>query len=377
MKEGIRARPAKRTHVRRFAPIVAVASAVLVSAPAAEAVNPQIAGLQVALRERGLYRGAIDGVQGPKTKAAIRAFQRKRGLAVDGLAGPRTRGALGLLGSPLFGSRVLRRGTVGYDVAVLQFLLRRAGYRPGRLDGHFGGRTADVLRRFQRQRHLHPDGVVGLQTARKLCARRACAWRGPKPQARPARRPARVHHVRPGETLSGISSRYGLSIGSLASLNRLNPKGILLAGSRLQIPSSASAAGRGAVSQTWTVRATLDYWSRYYGVDSSLVRAVAWFESGFTNHLTSVAGAQGVMQVTPATWDYVETFLARREIPQTLSGNVQVGVLFLRQLLREFDGNVRMALAAYVQGPASIRQRGMYGETRSYVAGVLALWSRV
>jgi LysM repeat protein len=350
------------------------------------AANPQIAGLQVALRAHGMYHGAIDGVQGPRTKAAIRAFQRRRGLTVDGLAGTRTRRALGRLGKPLYGRRILRRGAIGYDVAVLQFLLRRSGYRIGRIDGHFGPHTALILRRFQRRNHLTPDGVAGASTAKKLCGVRSCAWRGPNVRVvrtdRASKvhrvRPGKVHRVRPGETLTTISSRYRLSVKTIARANRLDPRGILFAGAKLRIPGGPRiAAARAAVGQPWTVRAALDYWAGRYGVDARLVRAIAWFESGFTNHLTSSAGAMGVMQVTPATWNYVETVLVRQRIPHTMSGNVQVGVLFLRQLLREFRGDVRLALAAYAQGPTSIRQRGLFAETRFYVAGVLALRTRV
>ena len=83
------------------------------------------------------------------------------------------------------------------------------------------------------------------------------------------------------------------------------------------------------------------------------------------------------MQVTPATWDYVEVVLLGRRIPNTLSGNVQVGVAYLRQLLREFRGDVRLALAGYVQGPRSVRTRGLVLETENYVAGVLALSRRI
>ena len=79
------------------------------------------------------------------------------------------------------------------------------------------------------------------------------------------------------------------------------------------------------------------------------------------------------MQVIPATWDYVETVLVGRRIPRTTSGNVQVGFAFLRQLLREFRGDGRLALAAYVQGPRSVRRHGLFRQTRRYVAGVLAL----
>ena len=114
-----------------------------------------------------------------------------------------------------------------------------------------------------------------------------------------------------------------------------------------------------------------------YGVDPRLVRAIAWWESGFNNSLVSAAGARGVMQVTPATWSYVELVLVGHHIPSTVSGNVQVGVAFLDQLLHEFRGNVRLALAAYAQGPQSVRRHGLFRETRQYVAGVLSLSGRV
>jgi LysM repeat protein len=365
--------------VPRLRFIVGSVLVALVLAPAADAFNPQIAGLQIALRERGIYRGAIDGVQGPRTKTAVRTFQRRNGLVVDGLAGQQTRRALGRLGRPLFGTRTLRRGAVGYDVSVLQFLLRRQGYRPGRLDGHFGARTAVALRRFQRRNRISADAVVGPLTARKLCALRACAWRGPTVRTRRARpQVRRVHRVRRGETLTAISQRYGVSLTTVARANRIDPRGVLFAGARLRIPTAPRVrAARAAVSQSFSVRAALDYWSRHYGVDAELVRALAWFESGFANNLTSSAGAMGVMQVTRATWNYVETILVRRQIPNTMSGNVRVGVAFLRQLLREFNGDVRLALAAYAQGPTSLRTRGMFKETKLYVEGVLALRTRV
>src|SRR5262245_16821424 len=282
--------------------------AALAFAPAAHALNPQVAGVQIALRQHGLYVGDIDGIQGPRTVRAIRVFQRREGLAVDGLAGPRTRAALGPGGRPLFGRRMIRRGMHGYDVGVLQFLLRRHGLRIRPLDGSFGPRTDATVRRFQRRTGLSPDGIVGPRTAGRLCGLPVCAW--------------------------GSRRRMG-------------------------------------------VRAAIDFWSRFYAVDPGLGRAVAWWESGFSNSVVSAAGARGVMQVKPATWDYVETVLVGRRIPHTTSGNVRVGVAFLRQLLREFRGDVRLALAAYVQGPRSVRRHGLFRETQRYVAGVLALSRRL
>ena len=259
----------------------------------------------------------------------------------------------------------------GYDVGVLQFLLRRHGLRTGPLDGRFGEKTAASLRRFQRRAGLTRDGVVGPRTARRLCSLRVCAWRAIPRRARAKRR---THRIARGETLTAISRRYGVSVKAIARANRLDPRRYIIAGARIRIPG---APARMAMTESFTVRAAIGRWSRVYGVDPRLVRALAWWESGFNNALVSPAGARGVMQVTPATWEYVETVLVGRRIPPTTSGNVQVGVAFLKQLLREFRGNVRLALAAYVQGPQSVRRRGLFRETRQYVAGVLALSRRI
>ena len=130
--------------MRRRAALVAVPAALLLFAGPAHAItNPQIPGLQVALREHGFYRGSIDGIAGPMTAQAVRAFQRKAHITVDGIAGPQTRRALGKLGRPLWGKRkVLARGMVGWDVSVLEFFLARRNLGPGVVDGRFTDRTA-------------------------------------------------------------------------------------------------------------------------------------------------------------------------------------------------------------------------------------------
>src|SRR3954447_15700440 len=78
-------------------------------------IRPQVAGLQVALRAWGLYDGPVDGIDGPGTRSAVRAFQQRAGLPVDGIAGGRTRAALGPLGRPLHPRRVLQHGSFGWD----------------------------------------------------------------------------------------------------------------------------------------------------------------------------------------------------------------------------------------------------------------------
>lgn len=128
------------------------------------------AALQVALRATGDYRGTVDGVAGAATRAALRAFQARNGLAVDGVAGAATRQALGRRGRPAWNSRVLRLGMRGWDVAVLQFKLARMGFPAGNVDGGFGSHVARAVRRFQAWAGLPADGIAGPATRARLAA---------------------------------------------------------------------------------------------------------------------------------------------------------------------------------------------------------------
>lgn len=297
---------------RKLVACLVVLAALLLPAQAHAITNPQIPGLQVALKARGFYAGAIDGIAGPLTARGVRKFQRSAGLVVDGVAGPLTRAKLGRLGKPLFGRRVLiRHGMRGWDVSVLEFFLRARGFPPGRVDGHFTQATARAVRRYQRARHLVVDGIVGKQTLRTFGVRAV--------SHRPAPRVAGTRH---------------------------------------------------------TVRASLEFWARHYGLRRSLVKALAWQESGFQPHARSPVGAWGVMQVMPGTWSYVEMFLIGRRVPRTMDGNVHVGVAYLHELMHEFGFRERKAIGAYYQGAWSVRTRGFYPETRRFVATVTALKRR-
>jgi peptidoglycan hydrolase-like protein with peptidoglycan-binding domain len=156
-----------------------------VSVPSAHAAssNANTAALQVALKALHHYTGGIDGIAGRRTKRAIRRFQRSRGLPADGVAGPRTRSELGRRGRPLLGRRMLVKGDVGWDVAALQFMLRRRGYSPGTVDGGFGPGTQDAVTKLQTARGLTADGRVGRATLSAL-------RRGePKPEPAPPATP--------------------------------------------------------------------------------------------------------------------------------------------------------------------------------------------
>ena len=360
-------RAGERFLMRRFAVVgVAVFVGVLVLAPSGLAASARVAALQIGLRAHGFDPGPVDGVRGTRTRRATLEFQRGKGIQCDGKLDRATRLALGVRGRPLLGQRDLTRGAVGWDVAVLEFRLRRYGLGPRAVDGRFTRSTAVALRRYQSRRGLDPDGIAGPRTYRALAGR--------SPQL------ALSHVVKPGESFFSIAARYHLSPWRLAQRNGIALTKVIHPGQRLVLPSGAglrAPASTGLAASRDTVRGAIDYWSRAYRVDPKLARALAWMESGFQQDVVSSVGAIGVMQLLPETWEFVDVVLLRVRTPRTYEGNVRAGVRFLRWQLDEFGGNVRLALAGWYQGARAVRERGLYNETAEFVRIVLALYGTV
>ncbi|HEX6718045.1 MAG TPA: lytic transglycosylase domain-containing protein [Pyrinomonadaceae bacterium] len=101
------------------------------------------------------------------------------------------------------------------------------------------------------------------------------------------------------------------------------------------------------------------------GVDPRFIHAVIWQESKYDIHAHSHAGAQGLMQLMPAT--------AKRfgcEHPEDPVENVTAGTKYLSWLLKRFSGNVELALAGFNAGEGSVdKYDGIppYNETQNYV----------
>jgi soluble lytic murein transglycosylase-like protein len=109
--------------------------------------------------------------------------------------------------------------------------------------------------------------------------------------------------------------------------------------------------------------------AREHGLHPDLVYAVAAVESSFDPLARSVKGAQGLMQLMPETADRFGVRDAWNP-----EDNVRGGASFLRYLLDLFEGNLRLALAAYNAGENAVLTQGRippYAETRTYVAKIM------
>jgi soluble lytic murein transglycosylase-like protein len=114
--------------------------------------------------------------------------------------------------------------------------------------------------------------------------------------------------------------------------------------------------------------------SEIFGVDAALIRAIMHAESWFDIEAVSHAGAQGLMQLMPATQ---ARFGVRN--PFDPLDNITAGAAYLAWLLEEFEGNLTYAIAAYNAGEGAVRRHGgvpPFAETKEYVRRVNILYRR-
>jgi soluble lytic murein transglycosylase-like protein len=112
-------------------------------------------------------------------------------------------------------------------------------------------------------------------------------------------------------------------------------------------------------------------------VDPKLVLALSYWESGWDQSKVSENGAVGLMQVEPYVAAGAGPMLLGRAVDiEDPYDNADMGVAILREDLETF-GDTSQALAAYYQGPTSLRANGMLPDTEAYVVGILSLMQRI
>ncbi len=136
-------------------------------------------------------------------------------------------------------------------------------------------------------------------------------------------------------------------------------------------PTRQQGQGDASISAT-QFDALIEQASARYGVDPQLVKSVIKVESNFDPGAVSHAGAKGLMQLMDATAADLGV-----EDSFDVAQNINGGVAYLAQQLRRFDGDVRLALAAYNAGPGTVaRYQDVppIAETQTYVQRVLSFY---
>jgi N-acetylmuramoyl-L-alanine amidase len=132
----------------------------------------EVVDLQTRLLNLGFDLGnrGIDGVFGPVTELAVKAFQQGMGILADGIVGEITWNEIYEAGYRPGGRLIYLRQPPfrGADVMELQRMLNDLGFDPGAVNGLFDERTARATREFQRNAGLIPDGVVDADVFKTL-----------------------------------------------------------------------------------------------------------------------------------------------------------------------------------------------------------------
>lgn len=127
--------------------------------------------------------------------------------------------------------------------------------------------------------------------------------------------------------------------------------------------------------QAKTYRPVIQVYSRIYDVDEELIHAIVRQESCFNEGAHSRVGAIGLMQLMPQT-----ALGLRINDPWNPEHNIQGGIKYISQMLRQFNGNYKLAIAAYNAGPGNVNKYGgipPFKETRNYVKKVFAEYNRL
>jgi LysM repeat protein len=207
----------------------------------------------------------------------------------------------------------------------------------------------------------------------------AAAASRPRPAADPAA--SRTHRVAAGENLTWIARRYGVTLNAILAANDIPNPSRIFAGQTIHIPGASGGGARpslpaetlAAMAARQPMRELIVAEAERQGVPVALALGLAWQESGWRQDVVSRAGAIGVMQLLPATADWVADSMLRARVDvHEARDNITAGIRLLAHYLDRYD-STELALAAYYQGQRGTDRHGVYPSSRSYVRSILAL----
>ena len=164
-----------------------------------------------------------------------------------------------------------------------------------------------------------------------------------------------------------VRAAMAASLASQQASVRRQIEAVGMGRSSLSAPAFTGAICE-AISQPELVR-MIDVAAHRENVDPALVREVARQESGFRPCAVSPKGAEGLMQLMPATQIQLQV-----QNPFSAQESLEAGSKLLKQLLDRYQGDLSQALSAYNAGPARVDQAGgvpKIPETQNYVSNIL------
>lgn len=207
--------------------------------------------------------------------------------------------------------------------------------------------------------------------------------------------------IRLGDTLAHIAASYHTNIWTLAQVNGIGNVNLIFVGRQLCMPYTVTGGGTtsGGSSSTgsggspsgiynngyvpwynynaleWSSRgqvaAQLRQLAANYGLPANLVLAIAWQESGWTQHVIARDGGIGVMQLMPYTAMSINSSTGIHRDPYKLWDNLNLGVTYLSWLWNTFHGNLSQVISAYNEGGWAVMHRGIFNW--NYVNSVMYL----
>lgn len=184
------------------------------------------------------------------------------------------------------------------------------------------------------------------------------------------------HTVVKGDTLSEIAQAYGKTVAQIMTANQITNAHKVKLGQVLTIPKDIYDNLPGRLVERRERQVLMGYFDRAAaesGVDPSLLKALAWVESGWQPRVLSNVGAMGICQLMPATASELAVMLGDAGLdPWDPVDNIRMGARHLRFVLDTFDGDVTKAIAAYYQGHAAVQRRGVSPKGKAYATAVAA-----